>query len=177
MYGHYREKLHVDHNRGWTVNNRLFRNFLRVLSDLQERADMFGIYILPRQKTKDLLRIDGYQVLCLQIVPVLILRNYIEWYIGFTLKNLIFPYERSICLCLVLIKQHRQSISVFWPWCYSIRVVHFSRNVHPLSHIAWSIEIKNIFVKTILFKTIFLTVPILRQYYKRFWGFLWGFSV
>lgn len=47
-----------------TVNNRLFRNFLRVLSDLQERADMFGIYIRPRQKTKDLLRIDGYQVLC-----------------------------------------------------------------------------------------------------------------
>lgn len=47
-----------------TVNNRLFRNFVRVLSDLQERADMFGIYIRPRQKTKDLLRIDGYQVLC-----------------------------------------------------------------------------------------------------------------
>ena len=60
MYGHYRGKLHVDHNRGWRVNNRLFRNFLRVLSDFQERADMFGIYIRPRQKTKDLLRIDGY---------------------------------------------------------------------------------------------------------------------
>ena len=78
MYGHYRGKFHVDHNRGRRVNNRLFRNFLRVLSDLQERADMFGIYIRPRQKTKDLLCIDGYQVLCLQILPVLILRNYIE---------------------------------------------------------------------------------------------------